>query len=193
MKLNDIDIWLTNFLMSIGIWGYVLSCFLILIESIIPVLPLSVFITLLFYKLGPFIGFIISYIFTILGCIMSYKLFNSKLRNKLEKYIEKNNKDKLNKLVKKINKVKFNNLCLLIAVPFTPAFLINIAAGLVNMNFKKYLYSLLIGKVFLIIFWGFIGTTLINSIKNPINLVYITIMLVICYIISKLVSKREGL
>ncbi len=193
MKLNDIDIWLTNFLMSIGIWGYVLSCFLILIESIIPVLPLSVFITLLFYKLGPFIGFIISYIFTILGCIMSYKLFNSKLRNKLEKYIEKNNKDKLNKLVKNINKVKFNNLCLLIAVPFTPAFLINIAAGLVNMNFKKYLYSLLIGKVFLIIFWGFIGTTLINSIKNPINLVYITIMLVICYIISKLVSKREGL
>ncbi len=193
MKLNDIDIWLTNFLMSIGIWGYVLSCFLILIESIIPVLPLSVFITLLFYKLGPFIGFIISYIFTILGCIMSYKLFNSKLRNKLEKYIEKNNKDKLNKLVKKINKIKFNNLCLLIAVPFTPAFLVNIAAGLVNMNFKKYLYSLLIGKVFLIIFWGFIGTTLINSIKNPINLVYITIMLVICYIISKLVSKREGL
>ena len=193
MKLNDIDIWLTNFLMSIGIWGYVLSCFLILIESIIPVLPLSVFITLLFYKFGPFIGFIISYIFTILGCIMSYKLFNSKLRNKLEKYIEKNNKDKLNKLVKNINKIKFNNLCLLIAVPFTPAFLINIAAGLVNMNFKKYLYSLLIGKVFLIIFWGFIGTTLINSIRNPINLVYITIMLVICYIISKLVSKREGL
>ena len=59
--------------------------------------------------------------------------------------------------------------------------------------YEKYLYSLLIGKVFLIIFWGFIGTTLINSIKNPINLVYITIMLVICYIISKLVSKREGL
>lgn len=193
MKLNDIDIWLTNFLMSIGIWGYVLSCFLILIESIVPALPLSVFITLLFYKFGPFIGFIISYIFTILGCIMSYKLFNGKLRKKLEKYIEKNNKDKLNKLVKNINKIKFNNLCLLIAVPFTPAFLINIAAGLVNMNFKKYLYSLLIGKVFLIIFWGFIGTTLINSIKNPINLVYITIMLVICYIISKLVSKREGL
>ena len=81
MKLNDIDIWLTNFLMSIGIWGYVLSCFLILIESIIPVLPLSVFITLLFYKFGPFIGFIISYVFTILGCIMSYKLFNSKLRD----------------------------------------------------------------------------------------------------------------
>ena len=61
------------------------------------------------------------------------------------------------------------------------------------MNFKKYVYALMIGKVFLIIFWGFIGTSLINSIKNPINLVYIVIMLIICFIISKLVSKREGL
>ena len=61
------------------------------------------------------------------------------------------------------------------------------------MNFKKYLYALLIGKIFLIIFWGFIGTSLINSFKNPINLLYIIIMLIICYIISKLVSKREGI
>lgn len=191
--MKNIDIWLTNFLLSIGMWGYVLSCFLILIESIVPALPLSVFITLLFYKFGTFIGFIISYIFTILGCIMSYKIFNSKLRYKFDDYINKNDMIKLNKIKKRINKIKFNNLCLIIAIPFTPAFLVNIAAGIVNMNFKKYLYALMIGKIFLIIFWGFIGTSLINSFKNPINLIYIIIMLIICFIISKLVSKREGI
>lgn len=191
--MKNIDIWLTNFLLSIGMWGYVLSCFLILIESIVPALPLSVFITLLFYKFGFVIGFIISYIFTILGCIMSYKIFNSKLRYKFDDYINKNDMIKLNKIKKRINKIKFNNLCLIIAIPFTPAFLVNIAAGIVNMNFKKYLYALMIGKIFLIIFWGFIGTSLINSFKNPINLIYIIIMLIICFIISKLVSKREGI
>lgn len=191
--MKNIDIWLTNFLLSIGIWGYVLSCFLILIESIVPALPLSVFITLLFYKFGPLIGFIISYIFTILGCIMSYKIFNSKLRYKFDNFINKKDLKKLNKLKSRIKKIKFNNLCLIIAIPFTPAFLVNIAAGLVNMDFKKYLYSLIIGKVFLIIFWGFIGTSLINSFKNPINLVYIIFMLIICFILSKLVSKREGI
>ena len=191
--MKNLDIWLTNFLLSIGIWGYVLSCFLILIESIVPALPLSVFITLLFYKFGPLIGFIISYVFTILGCIMSYKIFNSKLRYKFDNFINKKDLKKLNKLKSRIKKIKFNNLCLIIAIPFTPAFLVNIAAGLVNMDFKKYLYSLMIGKVFLIIFWGFIGTSLINSFKNPINLVYIIFMLIICFIISKLVSKREGI
>ena len=185
IDMKNIDIWLTNFLLSIGIWGYVLSCFLILIESIVPALPLSVFITLLFYKFGPLIGFIISYVFTILGCIMSYKIFNSKLRYKFDNFINKKDLKKLNKLKSRIKKIKFNNLCLIIAIPFTPAFLVNIAAGLVNMDFKKYLYSLMIGKVFLIIFWGFIGTSLINSFKNPINLVYIIFMLIICFIISK--------
>ena len=137
--MKNIDIWLTNFLLSIGIWGYVLSCFLILIESIVPALPLSVFITLLFYKFGPLIGFIISYVFTILGCIMSYKIFNSKLRYKFDNFINKKDLKKLNKLKSRIKKIKFNNLCLIIAIPFTPAFLVNIAAGLVNMDFKKYL------------------------------------------------------
>ena len=191
--MKDLDIWLTNFLMSIGIMGYILSCFCILIESIIPILPLSVFITLLFYKFGTLLGFIISYTFTILGCILSYKIFNSKLRNKLETYIDNNNKKILNKLLKRIKRIKFNNLCLLIALPFTPAFLINIAAGLANIEKKKYIYSLLIGKIFLVIFWGFIGTSLINSIKNPINLAYITLLLIPCFIISKLVEKREGI
>ena len=191
--MKDIDIWLTNFLMSIGLLGYVLSCFCILIESIIPVLPLSVFITLLFYKFGSLLGFIISYIFTVLGCIISYKIFNSNIRRKLEKYIDTKNRKRLNKLLYRIKRIKFNNLCLLIVLPFTPAFLVNIAAGLSNMDKKKYLYSLLIGKIFLVMFWGLIGTSLINSIKNPINLLYVVMMLFVCYVISKLVEKSEGL
>ena len=193
MRIIDIDIWLTNFLTSVGIWGYLLSCFCIMLESIIPILPLSVFITLLFYKFGVVLGFIISYIFTIIGCFLSYKIFNTKLRLKFDNYIDKKNRKRIKNLLRIIKRIKFNNLCLLIALPFTPAFLINIAAGLADIDEKKYLYSLLIGKTFLVMFWGLIGTSLINSIKNPINLVYIVIMLVCCFIISKLVEKREGI
>ena len=191
--MKEIDIILTNFLMSIGVWGYILSAFLIVVESIIPVLPLSVFITLLFYKLGFIIGFILSYIFTIIGCLISYKLFNSKLRLKLENYILKNDRARLDKVIKNINKVKFVNLCLIIALPFTPAFMVNIACGLANVNRKKYILSLLIGKIFLVVFWGLIGTSIITSIKNPINLIYIGILLLLCFIVSRIVSKKEGL
>lgn len=191
--MNEIDIWLTNFLLSIGLWGYILSCVLIIFESILPILPLCVFITLLFYKLGVVVGFIISYICTIIGCIISYKIFNSALRIKLENFVIKKKSDNLNKVITSIRNISFVKLCLIIALPFTPAFLVNIAAGLTNINRKKYIISLLIGKIFLIIFWGFIGTSLINSFKNPINLLYIALLLGACFIVSKLVSKKEGL
>lgn len=191
--MKEIDIIITNFLMSIGVWGYILSCLLIIIESIIPVLPLSAFITLLFYKFGSILGFIISYVFTIIGCVISYKIFNSKLRLKLENYIIKKDKKQLDKIIKNINKIKFVNLCLIISLPFTPAFLVNIACGLANVNKKKYILSLLIGKIFLVIFWGLVGTSIIISLKNPINLIYIGILLLLCFIVSRIVSKKEGL
>ena len=193
MELKNIDIWLTNFLMSIGIWGYVLSCFLILIESMVPILPLSVFITILFYKLGSFIGFIISYIFTVLGCLISYGIFSTKLKKVFDRFLDRKDRKKLKRITKSIKKIKFENLCLIIALPFTPAFMVNIAAGLCGIDGKKYFYALLIGKVFLVIFWGFIGTSLLNSIKNPVNLIYISILLILCFIVSRYINKKEGL
>ena len=72
--------------------------------------------------------------------------------------------------------ISFEKLCIIIALRFTTQFLINIAAGLANMSKKKYLYAIIIGKIFLVIFWGFIGTSLINSIKNPINILYIMVI-----------------
>lgn len=191
--MKELDILLTNFLMNIGIFGYILSCIFIVIESIIPILPLSVFITLLFYKLGPILGFIISYLFTIIGCIISYKIFNSKLRLMLEKYVIKKEQKQLEKIINNIKNIKFVNLCLIIALPFTPAFLVNIACGLSNVSKKKYILSLIIGKIFLVIFWGLVGTSIITSLKNPINFIYIAILLLLCFIVSRIVSKKEGL
>ena len=191
--MKEFDILLTNFLLSIGTWGYILSCGLILIESFLPVLPLTVFVTLLFYKFGIILGFILSYVCTIVGCVASYSLFNSSLRKKLENYIVKKDKKKLNNLVASIRNIKFIKLCLIISLPFTPSFMVNIAAGLSNMSKRKYIISLLIGKAFLIIFWGFIGTSLISSFKNPLNILYIILLLGACFIVSKIVSKKEGL
>ena len=58
------------------------------------------------------------------------------------------------------------------------------------MNFKKYFFSLLIGKVFIVYFWGFIGVSLIDSIKNPIYLIRVAILLIIAYILSMLINKK---
>ena len=80
----------------------------------------------------------------------------------------------------------------ILAVPFTPAFAVNIGAGLSNIKPRKYLLALIIGKIPIVYFWGFIGKSLLESITDPYTIAQILGMLIIAYLVSKLVNKFIG-
>ena len=42
----------------------------------------------------------------------------------------------------------------------------------------------------MVAFWGFIGTSLVESLKNPKIMGIIVIMLIITYIITRIVNKK---
>lgn len=188
---KNIDILINNFLLNVGIYGPILGCFLILIESIVPILPLFVFITINFLTFGSIIGFFLSWIFTVLGCLLSFFLFRKFLKNKFDKYIK--NKKKFTKIMKVVNKIKLEELTAIIAIPFTPAFLVNIAAGLSKMSLKKFLIALFIGKIFLVLFWGFVGTSLVESLTNPIAFLKVFILVLFAFLLSKIINKKYDL
>lgn len=185
---TNIDEIINTFLLNIGIWGPIIGCILILFESVLPILPLFVFITINFLSFGVIIGFIISWFFTCLGCLMSFMIFRKGIKTHL---LSKTKDDgKLKKVLKIIDKITLEQLTLIIAIPFTPAFLVNIAAGLSKISFKKYFIALLIGKIFMVFFWGFVGTSLLQSLTNKIALLKVVALVTAAYIISKLVSKK---
>ena len=190
--LNSIDNFITNILNALGIFGPLLGCIFIIIESILPILPLSVFVTLNFYAFGNILGFIISYIFTIIGCMISYIIVRKGFKNKFDKFMNKKERKRLKKYIVSFNKIKLEHLVILIAIPFTPAFLVNIAASLSDISKKKFWVSLLIGKIFMVYFWGYVGVTLIDSFKNPIYILRIIILVLIAYLIGKIVNKKVG-
>ena len=137
---------------------------------------------------GYFFGFLISYILTLLGCFFSFYVVRKLLKNFFKLHIRKN--PKFDKIMLKIDDLKISQLVLITALPFTPAFLVNIAAALSEMTFKKFAVSLIIGKISIVFFWGFIGTSLIESLKNPKILLIILIMLGLSYLLSKFVTKK---
>ncbi len=186
--MNDFANSIREYILNIGLLGPILCCSIIIIESIVPIIPLSVFITLNYLFFGDAIGFILSWIFTIMGCCLSYSLFSKKLKKRFEKKILAN--DSVQKLMNVFDKLTFSQLVVIIAIPFTPAFAINIVAGLSKISFKKFLSAIMIGKISLVVFWGYIGTSLIESFKNPEILLYILIMLVGAYFISWYVGKK---
>lgn len=164
-----------------------LASFIVVLESIIPILPLALFISLNMIIFGNILGFIISWIATIIGCIISFYLFRTGLSKHVYKYV------KVTKVINKIDKIKFKNLVLITALPFSPAFAINIAAGLSNMSFKKFFFNILIAKISVVIFWGYIGSSLISSFTNISDIIVVAIVLLITYYISDYIMKKLSL
>ena len=180
----------TNFISS---GGLLFGFFIVYLECLIPVLPLSVFIALNVNAFGFFTGVLISWIATCLGCVTCYYLYIF-LGDKLtKKFISRKTYSKIKDKIDKFRDIKFSQLVLVITVPFTPSFLINLLAGLSHMKKEKFFLGLLIGKIFTIIFWGYIGKTLIESLMDIKALIYIGVTLVVAFIISKIVTKKFGI
>lgn len=189
--LNHLNDYIDMILSSLGIYGPLIGCLFICVESILPFLPLSAFITLNFLAFGQLLGFIISWIFTIIGCMLSFTLFRKKIKNWFDKKTK--DKKKINKIMNTIDKIEFTKLVLIMAIPFTPAFMINIAAGLSKISYKKYFCALIVGKIFLVYFWGYIGVSLIQSFSNPIIILRVIILMLIAYIVSYFINKKFNL
>jgi len=164
---------------------------LIILESVIPALPLGVFIAFNMMAFGSAIGFIISWISTCIGCILSYLLFSKVFSKYFIKSASK--KERLNRIISKIKTMEFSKLVLIIALPFTPAFLVNIACGLVKINYKKFALAILIGKLSIVYFWGFVGKSLLESITDIRTVVILLLLLTTSYLLSKIVNKKFGI
>ena len=187
MRVVEILEKIVEFIQTSGTIGVVIACAVMSIESIFPIIPLGVFITINMLVMGNVWGFILSWIFTIIGCITSYFIFKKGFGNKFERLTE--NKALLSKYKKIFKNISTGKLVLIVAMPFTPAFIVNIVAGLVKMDFKKYITAILIGKVSMVYFWGFVGTSLVESISNPIILVKIVIVMLGAYLVYLIIKK----
>lgn len=187
--INDIVEQLSSFVYSNNIFiSLFFGLFIVILESIVPILPLALFIAVNTVVFGNVMGFIISWIGTIIGCSLSFFIFRKGFSKKIYKHIDHKKRGK--ELMKKISSLDFCKLVLILAIPFTPAFSINIGAGLSKMSYQKYLLALIISKLSIIYFWGFIGTTFIESITDIGVLIKLSFILFITFILSRIVIKK---
>ena len=170
--VDNITLYLTSL-------GPISGVILILLESMFPILPLAVFISLNILAFGNLFGYGISLASTIFGCLCSFFLFRSCFRKKFYNFIKKKEAVGLDKMMKTISNISFS-----------PAFLINIAAGLSKITKEKFFFALLIGKSVMVYFWGYIGTSLLESLTDITILIRVSVLLLVSLIISRIVEKK---
>lgn len=183
-----IDTFVNNIVVYLQQFGIPFGCFIVILESVVPALPLGVFIAFNMMAFGILVGFTISWLSTILGCIMAYTFFSKVASNKLERFLKKH--PQIMKFKDAFKNISFSNLVLIVALPFSPAFLINAACGLSKMKFKKFISAIVIGKISIIYFWGFISKSLLESVTDLKTIISVVALLLISFIISKLVNKK---
>ena len=185
---NYVIIFLNYYVANVNIVSsFFLGIFIIILESILPMLPLGLFVAFNVVIFGNVLGFFMSWGATLIGCSLSFFIFR-KIRKKIDNYIEK--KPKFKNVMENINKISFSNLVIIMAFPFTPAFSINIGAGLSNIPYKKFIMAASIAKVSIVYFWGYIGSTFIESMTDPGVLIKLVIILLIAFLLSKFVTKK---
>ncbi len=187
--MAQFDQLLNDFLLSLGILAPIISSLLIILEGTLAFLPLFVFITINILTLGPLLGILASWILTTLGSLVCFLLF----RKSIVKWFHKKSKKKGKSFSKAISKMSFARIVLIISIPFVPSFFVNMGAAFSKISVKKYFYALLIGKLFVVLFWGYVGKNLIDCLNNPLNLIKIVILLLGAYLVATFVNKKFDL
>ena len=151
-KFNNIQE-LKNLILSAGFWSYLVFTIIQFLQVII--LPIPSFISTIVGVIlfGPFIAFILSLLAILLGSICAYflgKLIGIKL---LIWAIGENKTFSLQKKLKKGKYVYF----LMMLFPFFPDDILCMLAGVINMDFKFFIYTNLITRTIGIFSLCFIG------------------------------------
>lgn len=184
-ELSDV---LNELLINMGLWAPLLSSLLIILEGVLAFLPLFVFITINMLVLGPVLGGVISWICTSIGGFITFYLCRKGFHNLFQSKIK--SKKKISKLMELIDNLKFKQLVLFGAIPFMPSFFINVGAGLSNISIKKYLYALLLGKIFVVVFWGYVGCNLVDCLTDPVEGIKVIVLIIVAYVIAQIVNKK---
>ena len=180
--INDV----VNYMISLGPVG---GFFLILLESLIPPLPLGIIAGLNMLSFGNVFGFVLSYFAVIVGCSLSFFLFRYLFQDRLTRWFSDKDKVRLQKWMDKLSNIKFTTLVIIFALPITPAFLVNIAGGLSKIPYKKFLMALIVGKPAMLLFYGYTTVSFVENLKNPANMIRIVLIVIITYAISKVIEK----
>lgn len=170
--------------------GFLIGFLLIIVEAFLPVLPLGAFVTLNVNAFGIFPGLLLSWIAAIIGSYLMYLLCYYISTKVIYRFLKKETKEKVVGKMTTFKNIKLTNLVLIITLPFAPSCFINLLAGVSNIKKEKYLIALIIGKAFMISFWACIGMSLIESLTDIKAIIFILLILLVAYVVSKIISKK---
>jgi len=194
---HDVDNWLSihmtlenigNVLRSYQRLGIFLGILLPLLEAILPPLPLVVIVLANAATYGFFVGFLLSWIGTVLGSFIVFMFVRWLAHRKLLAFLEKSTK--IRSMLDWVNCRGIGSVFIVSSIPFAPSSLMNTVVGLSKMNAYAFFYATMLGKVVMIAIVTFIGADWRDIFVHPLWLIPIIIGMGVFWLLGKWLEKR---
>jgi len=168
--------------------GPLIGLILPFLEAFLPFLPLFAFVIANASAYGLWIGFLLSWVGTVIGSYVVFLIVRKYGRARLLRFITKY--ERVQKLIHWVETHGFGPLFLLLCFPFTPSALVNLVAGLSDMKKKNYLWTLLAGKFVMIFTISFIGHDIKELLTKPIRTGIVLLVILLLWIVGKQIERR---
>lgn len=188
--LSSFDFWL-HFIERFRDFGPIAPIFLAMIESLIPALPLVAIVTFNITAYGMILGFLYSWIGSMLGCFLVFSFFRFIVKKYLSAWIKHHHA--IQKGLAWVARVNYKILFIIALLPFTPSSFLNIVFGLSDFDIRLYFKTLMLAKIGMILSLSLFGSSVVLSFENPYFLIIAALILLLLYWLSKYFTKKHGL
>ncbi|MBC5636657.1 TVP38/TMEM64 family protein [Ornithinibacillus sp. BX22] len=188
LQNDELDQYIMELLRSYESLGPLPGILLPFIEAFLPFLPLVVFVMANAAAYGLLEGFLLSWAGSSLGSIMLFLIIRKLGDKKIFVSVRKNKQ--VQKVTSWLERHGFGPLFLLMCFPFSPSSVINVVAGLSNINVYQFILAVLLGKSVMIFSISYIGSSIVSFAQNPIKTIIVGACIVLFWIVGKLIEKK---
>ncbi|WP_047982480.1 TVP38/TMEM64 family protein [Ornithinibacillus contaminans] len=185
---DELDQYIMELLQDYESLGPLPGILLPFIEAFLPFLPLVVFVLGNAAAYGLLEGFLLSWAGSSLGAVLVFLIVRNLGDKKVFVIIRKNNQ--VRKVTGWLERHGFGPLFLLMCFPFSPSAVINVVAGLSNINTYQFILAAILGKSVMIFSIAYVGSSIVSFAQNPTRTIVVGICIVLFWAIGKFVEKK---
>lgn len=176
---------------SFQILGPFVPILIAMVEAFIPALPLIAIVTLNVAAHGAVLGFVYSWIGSVVGSILFFALCRKLFKPWIARFAGKH--PKVMKARNWVNTINKKALFLIITMPFTPSCFVNFAMGVSDFDAKTYIKIMAGAKVVMLLLLSLFGQSVVQAFENPVFIVLAVLLVVVLYLVSRYIRKRHNL
>lgn len=189
-QMGTVEFW-DNLFHSFQILGPLVPMLIALVEAFIPALPLIAIVTLNVAAHGAVLGFLYSWIGSVVGSILFFTLCRKLFKPWIARFAGKH--PRIMKAREWVNGINKKALFLIITMPFTPSCFVNFAMGVSDFDGKMYIKIMASAKIVMLILLSLFGQSVVQAFENPIFIVLAVVLVIVLYLVSKYISKKHDL